>query len=72
MDENAKASVLAQIYVLTQMRDNIRQVSLAKIFRSLQHRDELYNAVIEALEELEDELDDIKMQEEEAELEEEE
>jgi len=55
--------LLAQIIVYSQMRDAIREVAMNQIFRSLQHRDELYNAIIEALEDLEDEWEE-KLEEE--------
>jgi type III secretion protein W len=45
---------IAQIIILSQMRDAVREVAMNQIFRSLQHRDELYAAIIEALEDLED------------------
>ncbi|MEC7838934.1 MAG: HrpJ domain-containing protein [Chlamydiota bacterium] len=56
--------VIAQIIVFSQMRDAIRQVAMNQIFRSLQHRDELYDAIIEALEDLEDQWEEILEQEE--------
>jgi type III secretion protein W len=61
--------IIAQIIVFSQMRDAIRQVSKEQIFRSLQHRDELYNALIEALEDLEDEWEELLEEQEENELE---
>ncbi len=51
--------VIAKIIVFSQMRDAIRQVSKDQIFRSLEHRDELFGAIIEALEDLEDEWEEI-------------
>ena len=50
--------LIAKIIVLSQMRDAIREVALHQIYKSLQHRDELYMALIEALEDLEDELEE--------------
>lgn len=62
--------IIAQIIIFSQMRDAIRQVSREQIFRSLQHRDELYNSIIEALEELEDEWEELlEKEEDESELE---
>lgn len=49
--------VNAKIIVLSRFRDAIRQVSPNHIFRNIQHRDDVFNAIIEALEHLEDELD---------------
>lgn len=57
--------IIAQIIVFSQMRDAIRQVSKEQIFRSLQHRDELYNSILEALEDLEDEWEELLEREEE-------
>lgn len=51
--------LLAKIIVFSQLRDAIREVALNQMYRSLQHRDELYNAIIELLEALEDELDEL-------------
>lgn len=64
--------VMAKIIALSQMRDAIREVAMEKIYKSLQHRDECYLAIIEALEDLEDELEEeLKKREEEGEDEEE-
>ena len=57
-------SIIGKIIVYMQMRDAIRQVSAEQIFRSLEHRDELYAAIIEALEDLEDEWEDYLEQQE--------
>jgi type III secretion protein W len=46
--------VTGQITLFEQMRDAVRQVSRDKIFHSIQHRDEVLEAIILALEELED------------------
>lgn len=60
--------IQAKIIAFTQLRDAIREVAMNQVYRSLQHRDELYMAIIEALEELEDELEEmISRQEEEEE-----
>jgi type III secretion protein W len=58
-----------RIILLTLMRDAIKEVSPNKVYRSLQHRDDLYLSIIDALERLEDELEELE--EEEAEEEEE-
>lgn len=55
-----------KIKLITQMRDAIRQVSLAHIYRSVQHRDEMFSAILEALSDLEDQLEESQLQEEEA------
>jgi type III secretion protein W len=58
-----------KIGVITIMRDSVRQVSLNHIFRSVQHRDEMFGAILEALSDLEDQLEDeLSRQEEEKEL----
>lgn len=60
-------SIELQIIVFGVMRDMVRQVSREYIYRSLQHRDDIFNAIIAALEELEDKLEvrqDQKMREE--------
>lgn len=49
-----------KIAVLNMMRDMVKEVSPGQLFRSLQHRDDLFSAIIEALEDLEDELDEIE------------
>ncbi len=58
--------LLAKIVIFSQFRDAINEVAADAIFRSIQHRYELYAAIIEALEELEDELE-LKEDEDEAE-----
>lgn len=57
-------TVRLKIILLSQMRDAIKEVSPTYVFRSLQHRDELFTAIIQALEELEDELQDLEEKEE--------
>lgn len=56
-----------KIIILSQMRDAVRQVSLRHIFRSVQHRDEMFGAILEALNDLEDQLEEqlIKQEQEE-------
>ena len=54
-----------KISLITQMRDAIRQVSLMHIFRSVQHRDEMFSAILEALNDLEEQLEEIMIREEE-------
>lgn len=65
--------ITAKIIVLSQLRDAIREVALKQIYRSVEHRDDLLMAIVEALEDLEDELEELMEQGEgEGELEEEE
>ena len=52
-------TVTVEIIVLSQLRDSIRAIS-PRFYRSIQHRDEVYMAIIEALEDLEDELEEIE------------
>ncbi len=56
--------ILAKIIVFSQLRDAIREVALSQFYRNIEHRDELYRAIIEALEQLEEELDAIRDYEE--------
>lgn len=59
--------IMAKIIVLSQLRDAVREVAVNQIYRSLQHRDDLYLAILEALEDLEDELEELLAREEEEE-----
>jgi type III secretion protein W len=52
--------VVGKIIVLSQNRDAVREVSVNQIFKSIQHRDETFTALLEALEDLEDELEEIE------------
>jgi len=52
-------TVAAEIIILSQFRDAVRAIS-PQFYRSIQHRDEVYMAIIEALEDLEDELEEIE------------
>lgn len=49
-----------QIGVLNVMRDMVKEVSPNQLYRSLQHRDDMLTAIIEALEDLEDELEELE------------
>lgn len=60
------AEVLAQIIILTQMRDAVRGVA-PKLFRSEQHRHDVLMSFIEALEELEEQMEGKEEEEEEEE-----
>ena len=48
---------LAQIILFTQMRDGMRQVA-PKLFKNDQHRQDLLNAYIDAIEELDEQLEE--------------
>lgn len=52
--------IRAKIIVLMQLRDAIREVARERIYRSLQDRDKLYESIILALENLEDELQELE------------
>lgn len=57
--------IMAKIIAFSQLRDAIREVAINQIYRSVQHRDELYMAIIEALENLEEELEELLEKQEE-------
>jgi len=59
-----EGKVIAKIIAFSQFRDSIREMSMSQVYRSLQHRDDLMFAIIEALEDLEDELEEIEEQQE--------
>jgi type III secretion protein W len=52
-------SIDGKIVAFSQYRDGVRQVSAQRIYRSIQHRDEVSAAIIEALEGLEDQLEEM-------------
>ena len=56
-------SLLGKIITCNQFRDALPQTSTAFLFRSLQHRDETKKAILDALERLEEELEDIEEEE---------
>lgn len=49
-----------KISLLSAIRNMIREVSPTRLYRTIQHRDDLLAAVLEALESLEDELEEIE------------
>jgi len=51
--------IMAKIIAFSQLRDAIREMAVNQIYRSVQHRDELYMAILEALEDLEEELEEL-------------
>lgn len=57
------AEVLAQIIIMTQMRDAVRGVA-PKLFRNEQHRHDVLMSFIEALEELEEQMEEKEEKEE--------
>jgi type III secretion protein W len=52
--------IYLKIGLLNAMRNMVKEVSPSQLYRSIQHRDELFQAIIEALEELEDELEELE------------
>lgn len=62
IEENTKA----QIIVFSQFRDAVRQLS-PRIYQSPQHKEDIYMAILEALEELERQADEEEMENEEEE-----
>lgn len=61
-------ALIAQIIILTQMRDAMRQVA-PRLFRSTQHRQDLLNAFMDAIEELDEQLEEEEEEKEEKEKE---
>ncbi|MBB64470.1 MAG: YopN family type III secretion system gatekeeper subunit [Waddliaceae bacterium] len=59
----------AKIIVFSQMRDAVRQMALDLIYKSVSHRDEVLQAIIELLEDLEAELEELEVELEKEELE---
>ncbi len=52
--------VLGKIIAFSQFRDSVRELSMSQIFKNLQHRDQVFSSVIEALEELEDDYEELE------------
>lgn len=61
--------IIAKIIVLSMFRDAVRQTALHQIYRNLQHRNDTLMALLEALEDLEDELDEMEIEDEDEEFE---
>jgi type III secretion protein W len=57
---NPLANVQTKIAILNAMRDMVKEVSPTQLYRSMQHRDDVYLAIIEALEDFEDELEELE------------
>lgn len=53
------SNVAGKIITFSQFRDAIREVALGKVYKTVQHRDDLYLAILEALEDLEDEMENL-------------
>lgn len=52
--------LIAKIIVFSQLRDAVREVAVYQIYTTIQHRDEVYTALIDALEALEEELEELE------------
>ena len=52
--------IKAKIIILSIMRNCVRQVNPTYVYNSPQHRDEVFAAIIEALESLEEELEELE------------
>ena len=61
------AELLAQVIIFTQMRDGMRQIA-PRLFKSDQHRQDLLNAFIDAIEELDERLEEENENEEKKEM----
>lgn len=57
---NDLEKVYLQIGLLNAMRNMVKEVSPSQFYRSMQHLDDLYAAIIEALEELEDKFEELE------------
>lgn len=62
-NDDSIVGINKKIIIIGAVRDMIKKVSPNYVYRSLQHRDELYNAIIEASEQLEDRLEELEDQE---------
>lgn len=65
-----EGNIPAQIVVFGVFRDMVREASPNYIFRSIQHRDDVFNAIIAALEDLEDKYEELQERQMREELEE--
>lgn len=61
---NAYERLYVKIGMLGAIRNMVKEVSPLRMYRSMQHRDDLQVAVIEALESLEEELEELEETEE--------
>ncbi|MBT3393884.1 MAG: hypothetical protein HN411_02075 [Waddliaceae bacterium] len=61
----AKDDIRTKIFLFTQFRLMIKDMDPERIFETLEHRDEIYDAILDTLEELEDDLEELEAEEEE-------
>ncbi len=59
LNQDEEERLSTEISILGIIRDMIKQVNPNKIYRSIQHRDDLFLAIIEALEDLEDQEEEL-------------
>lgn len=64
------SNVPGKIITFSQFRDAVREVALGKVYKTVQHRDDLYLAILEALEDLEDEMESMMDQEDDIDIDE--
>lgn len=57
--EDSIETLKQKIIIIGLLRDSVKEVSPKYVYRSLQHRDDLYNAIIEASEQLEEQLQEL-------------
>lgn len=57
VDQLGQTGTAGKIVEISQFRDAVKEVSIPKIHKTLQHRDELYTVVLDTLEDLEETLD---------------
>lgn len=65
MQPNEIEGIYIKIALLNAMRDMIKEVAPSQLYRSFQHRDDLYLAIIEASEDFEDDLEELEEEAEE-------
>lgn len=60
LTENSYERLYIKIDLLNAIRNMVKEVSPTKLFRTLQHRDELIAVIIETTDSLEDELEELE------------
>jgi len=60
LNADAIEKLYVKIYLLNAIRNMIKDVAPNQLYRSMQHRDDLYMAVIESSEDLEEELEELE------------
>lgn len=62
VQSNSLETLHFEIIVLNALREMVKQVSPNFLYRSQQHRDDLYMSIVEASEDTEDELEELEEQ----------